>query len=219
MEGQFQSPPIGRDSTADQGVALWPEEFLFGWDRGSARLFLPTLDRLDLGAPVARRITIRGTGIGATVAGSVVAARRRGGPGVAPGIFVGLSDRGFAAAAYLERVARGLPVDFNERDPRWAVSWRVRLRGRRGAFQVTTLDVSETGCAVVWAGPAPALGEAVSLRPPRLFGVGLPASVRWVRPRDGHGQVAGLQFQAGGWTGRRWRAAVLREARRGAAPA
>jgi hypothetical protein len=216
LEGQEQNPSARGDPTCDPGLALWPEEYLHGWDRSSARLFLPTLDRLDLGAPVAWRITIRGTGIGATVTGSVVAARRRGGPGAPPGLFLGLSGRGFTAAAYLERVARGQPVDFNERDPRYTVRWPVRLRGPHGAFQATTLDVSESGCAVVWPGPAPAVGEPVSLRRPTLFAPAVRASVRWARPLDGHHQVAGLQLLAEGWTSRRWRAAVKREAWRGA---
>lgn len=218
MDGRAQTSPRGEEQNGDPGLALWPEEYLHGWNRSGARLFLPVREPVPLGSRISRRIAIRGTGISATITGSVVAARRVGGPGVMPGIFLALSERGLAAAVYLERVARGLPVEWNERDPRFVVTWRVRLRGPAGGFRATTVDVSEQGCAVVWDGPAPRVGEEVAIRP-SLLAPAVPARVCWARPRDGYGQVAGLRIEAEGWPGRRWRGAVRRAAARGAAPA
>jgi len=200
-------------------LALWPEEFLEGWDRAGMRLFLAAPGPLPLETRVAARITIRGTGIAATVTGPVVAARRIGGPGVTPGVFLGISARALGAVHYLERVARGIPVDFNERDPRYAVHWRVALRTGNGGLEGTTLNVSEHGCLVAWPGPPLEPGETVLLRPRTLFGPTLQADVCWAAGRDGAQRTAGLRFTADGLPARRWRSAVQRAVRRGALPA
>jgi hypothetical protein len=103
-------------------LELWPDEFLSGWEPPASRLFLRELADAPLAAKIAIRITIRGTGIGATVAGSVVAARRGTSPSLPAGGYLALSRRAASVARYLEQVALGLPVDYNERDPRYAVA-------------------------------------------------------------------------------------------------
>jgi len=200
-------------------LALWPEEFLEAWDRAGARLFLAALAPLQLETRVAARITIRGTGIGATVTGPVVAARRIGGPGVTPGVFLGISARALGAVHYLEKVARGIPVDFNERDPRYAVHWRVAVRTASGDLEATTLNVSEQGCLVAWPGPTLEVGEVVRLRPRALFGPTVEAAVCWAKGREEAQHMAGLRLTADGMPARRWRAAVQRAVLRGALPA
>jgi hypothetical protein len=215
-----QSPAaVRRPGAHGATVALWPEEYLEAWDRANSRLFIAALAQLPLESKVAARITIRGTGIGATVSGVVVAARRIGGPGVTPGVFVGISSRGMGPSLYLERVARGLPVDFNERDPRYAVQWRVSLRCAGMELEATTLNVSDAGCLVTWPGPPLEVGEPVVLRPRLLFGPTLSAAVCWESGRDGAPRSAGLRLTAEGRAARRWRTAVQRAVLRGALPA
>ncbi len=113
-------------------LELEPEEYLSGWDPQTARLFLPALARARLGARVTIRITIRRTGIGATVSGPVIAVRHAPGPGLPAGGHLALAGRTAGPANYLARVASGLPVDFNERDPRFAVAWGLTLSGAAG---------------------------------------------------------------------------------------
>jgi hypothetical protein len=201
-------PPPRAQEPLGLALQLWPEEFLEGWDPATSRLFVPALAEAPLGTPAAVRITIRGTGIGAAAKGPIVAVRRVGGPGLVPGAYVGLDVRGRSAAEYLERVARGQPVEFNERDPRCAVFWRVLLTRQEGRFVATTLDVSDEGCSVSWFGPALAVDDELRIRPRSLFWPSLPASVCWVRSSAGSGHTAGLHLEGAGRAARKWRTAV-----------
>lgn len=206
----------GGGETVALALQLWPEEFVEGWEPIPSRLFLPALAGSPLGTTAAVRVTIRGTGIAATVTGPVIAARRIGSQTLAPGVFLGLRGRGAAAAAYLEKVARGQPVDFSERDPRYAARWRVALSGSRGRFSATTLNVSEEGCQVTWPGPAVAVGEAIRIRLRTLFGPTLVGSVCWANGPGPQSHTAGLRLRLIGRAGRRWRSAVERAANGGA---
>ncbi len=195
-----------------------PSEFLGGWDPEAQRLFVPALADSRAGAAAAVRIVIRGTGIGATVSGTVVAVRRAGTRRLAPGVFLALQGDGVAAATYLARVARGQPVDFNEREPRYALARRLTITdGAGGRFESTTVNVSESGCCVLWSGPAPAVGERVRLRPgPALLGPVLEATVCWVGGPGRLADSAGLRLDPAGRAGRRWRSLVEDAARSGA---
>lgn len=196
-------------------LQLWPEEYLSGWDPAASRLFLPSLAGEPLGAQVLLRITIRGTGIGATVSGPVIAVRRVQGASLTPGGYLSLRGRAAGAAHYLERVSRGLPVDFNERDPRFAVSWRVTLGGEWGDFPATTQNVSVEGCSLAWRGPAVEVGRRVLVRRHGFLAPRLPARVRWSAV-NGPVASAGLQLEVAGRASQRWRTALDREIRQGA---
>jgi hypothetical protein len=215
-EDQDVSPPSSKGTEVATALHLWPEEFREGWDRPASRLFLPALAAAALGTVATVRITIRGTGIAATVTGPVVAARRIGSSALVPGVFLSLEGRGFSAADYLERVSRGQPVDFNERDPRYAVSWRVALSDDRGRFWATTVNVSQEGCLVTWPGPVLSVGSALRLKTRSLFGPTLTASVCWAGGPGAHRNSAGLRLRIDGRAGRRWRSAVERAAQSGA---
>jgi hypothetical protein len=195
-------------------LQLWPEEYLSGWDPAASRLFLPSLACEPLGSRVSLRITIRGTGIGATVAGPVVAVRRVPGATLTPGAYLSLRGRHAGAGRYLERVARGLPVEFNERDPRFAVAWSVTLAGEWGQYPATTENVSGEGCSLTWRGPALEVGRPVLVRRHSLFAPRLPARVCWSAVSGGVSS-AGLKLEAGRGADR-WRSALDREVRRGA---
>jgi len=198
-------------------LQLWPEEYLEGWEPADSRLFLPLLAAVPLGTQVVLRIAIRGTGIGATISGPVIAVRRVQGASLTPGAYLLLRGRAAGAGRYLERVARGLPVDFNERDPRFAVSWDLTLAGEWGRYLATTENVSSGGCSLHWRGPAVEVGRKVLLRRPGLFAPRLPARVRWSAIGGGVSS-AGLQLEAGGRSAERWRTALDREVKRGAQP-
>jgi len=196
-------------------VQLWPEEYLSGWEPASSRLFLPSLAAVPLGKQVLLRIAIRGTGIGATVSGPVVAVRRAEGASLTAGGYLALRGRAAGAGRYLERVARGLPVDFNERDPRFAISWNVTLAGEWGRYLATTENVSSEGCSLSWRGPAVEVGRRVLVKRPGLFAPRLPARVCWAAVAGGVAS-AGLQLSPAARGVERWRSALHREVKRGA---
>lgn len=197
------------------GLQLWPEEFLSGWEPEASRLFLPALSALELGTQVMLRISIRGTGIGATVSGPVIAVRRAQGASLTPGAYLSLRGRAAGAGRYLERVARGLPVEFNERDPRFAVSWDVTLAGEWGRYPATTENVSSEGCALTWRGPAVEVGLRVMVERPGFLAPRVLARVCW-SSISGPVSSAGLRLEPAGRAGRRWQSALVREVKRGA---
>ncbi len=208
--------PAMANETPATILNLWPEEYLEGWDPRATRLFLPALAETPLGTHAAVRITIRGTGIAATVTGPIVAARRIGSSALVPGVVLGVEGRGAAAAAYLERVARGQPVDWNERDPRYAVAWRLLITGDRGRFWATTIDVSREGCSLTWPGPTLSVGEEIRIRTRALLAPNLTASVCWAGEPERAARSAGLRLLVDGRAGRRWRSAVEHAALSGA---
>jgi hypothetical protein len=196
-------------------LEVGPEEFLSGWEPSTSRLFLAGLVRAPLGARVAVRVTIRGTGIGATVVGPVIAVRHVAGAALPSGSYLEFPGRTAGAAHYLARVARGLPVEFNERDPRYAVSWGVTLEGDPGQFPALTENVSSEGCSLSWRGLALAVGCRVTIRRRRLLAPALPAQVCWTAT-DGELAAAGLHLEVAGRAVQSWRSALAREVRLGA---
>lgn len=193
-----------------------PGEYLEGWAPDASRLFVPALADARAGAPAAIRIVIRGTGIGATVTGTVVAVRRAGSRALVPGIFLALEGGGVAAASYLARVARGRPVDFNEREPRYAFERRLTVTRRAtGRFESTTVNVSESGCCIRLSGSGPEVGETLRIRS-GVLGPALEATVCWVGGPGALADSAGLRLRPSGRAGRRWRSLVEEAARSGA---
>lgn len=195
-----------------------PGAYLEGWDPEAARLFVPALADCRAGAVAAVRITVRGTGIAATVTGTVSAVRRSGSAALAPGVFLSLDGGGAAAATFLARVARGLPVEFNDREPRYAFESRLTI-GRRagGRFESTTVNVSDSGCCVRWSGPPPEVEETLWIRSgPAVLGSTLDATVRWVGGPGVLAGAAGLRLRLAGRSWRTWRALVEAAARSGA---
>jgi hypothetical protein len=195
-----------------------PGEYLDGWDPEASKLFVPALSDARAGALAAVRIAIRGTGIAATVTGTVVAVRRAGSRALAPGVFLALQGDGAAAARYLARVARGRPVDFNEREPRYAFECRITItHPAAGRFESTTVNVSESGCCVRWDGPHPAVGETVRLRSGlAVLGPVLDATVCWFGGPGALADSAGLRLHPTGRAGRLWRSLVEEAVRSGA---
>ncbi len=199
-------------------IDLPAQEFLDGWDPSLERLFVPALGEARAGAPAAVRITIRRTGISATIMGRVAAVRRAGSRSLPAGAWLALGSDGAAAARYLALVAQGRPVEWNEREPRYAVERAVTV-AREGAhrFDSTTVNVSASGCCVLWRGPAPALGETLRIRAGRTFLAPMAeATVRWAAMAGLRGEAAGLELHAVGRAARTWLSLVEQAARSGA---
>jgi hypothetical protein len=151
------------------------------------------------------------------VAGPVVGVRHVASASLPPGAYLGLPGRAAGAAHYLVRVAKGLPVDFNERDPRYAVAWGLTLEGGPERFPALTENVSSEGCALSWRGEALPVGCRVAVRRRRLLAAVLEAQVCW-SAADGGIASAGLHLEAAGRAVRGWRSALAREAAQGASP-
>jgi hypothetical protein len=122
------------------------------------------------------------------------------------------------AAAFLAMSARGEPVTFKDRVPRYAVERPLRIEHRQVAMDVVSLNVSEGGCAVRWVNQLPGVGEMVSIR----IGSGFLAPtaravVCWTQPGAGGVERSiGLRLIIEGRAARIWRSLVTEIARSGA---
>lgn len=200
-------------------VNLSPAQFLAAWTAPQGKLFLPVLSDARGGDHVAARIGILGQGIRATVFGAVALVRRVGRPSLPPGIELVLDRMSLAGARFLAQAARGEPIEFREREPRYAAARPLRVRRDRGEGQEpSTTNVSAGGCALAWPAPLPAVGEVLSVRLRR--GVLAPtarAVVCWTAPGAPLERAVGLRLVADGRAARAWKA-MAEEARRAGAP-
>ena len=195
---------------------LAPAQYLAGWSPESGKLFLPVLSEARGGDEVAARVGILGQGIRATVFGAVALVRRVGRPSLPPGVELALDATSLPAARFLALAARGEPIEFREREPRYVVTRPLRVRGERGEERsATTLNVSQGGGALAWAGPLPGVGEVLAVK----LGDGLLAPtaravVCWAAGAPPQGAV-GLRLVGEGRAARAWRAMAEDAARSG----
>jgi hypothetical protein len=208
-------------------VNLEPGQFLAGRRNEGRALFLPVLSDARVGEEVAVRIGIFGQTIRATVVGKVAAVRRVGRPTLPPGVELHLDPGSMAAVAFLAMAARGEPVTFRQRSPRFAVERPMVVSSAGRQIETTTINVSEGGCAVRWQGPLPVVGDVVDL----VLGGGLFKSrartvVCWTQAAGDlavglevvpkAGASLGLKLVTAGRAARAWRALVAEVARSGA---
>jgi hypothetical protein len=197
--------------------SLEATQFLAGWREKSGTLFVPTLSEARVGDEVAIRIGIQGHAIRATLFGKVALVRRVGRPALLPGVELHLEKHSLAAAGFLAMAARGEPVTFKERAPRWGASRTLHVAHGAAALDVTTLNVSEGGCAVAWPGQLPLVGDEISIRlGETFFTPKLRAIVCWNQPGVEGEKAVGLKVVSSGRGGRAWRALVDGVARSGA---
>lgn len=197
-------------------VNLEPAQFLSGWREETGSLFLPTLSDSRVGQEVAVRIGIFGQTIRATLFGKVSVVRRVGRPSLPPGVELALDKMSVPAAHFLAMAARGEPVTFRERAPRYAAQ-RVLALVRPGgaAVSATTINVSDGGFSVAWPGELPQVGDVMALRlGSGLFGAVARAVVCWTA--DGKPPSAGFGVVSVGRAGRVWRKVVAEVAGTGA---
>jgi hypothetical protein len=113
--------------------------------------------------------------------------------------------------------ARGEPVIFRERTSRFTIEQTLAVEHGGARFEVTTLNVSEGGCAVRWPGQLPLVGDVVGIRlGDRIFSPKARAVVCWNQPGGEVERSVGLRLVSEGRAARAWRALVERAARTGA---
>jgi hypothetical protein len=196
---------------------LEASQFLAGWREKSGTLFVPTLSECRLGDEVAIRLGIHGHPIRATLFGKVSLVRRVGRPALLPGVELHLEKQSRAAAAFLAMAARGVPVSFKERAPRWVARREIHVTHGGIPLEVTTLNVSEGGCAVAWPGHRPLVGDEVSVRVKEgFFAPSFRAIVCWDQSGGEGEKSVGLKVVAPGRGGRSWRSFVAEISRSGA---
>jgi hypothetical protein len=192
-------------------------QFLAGWRPEGRSIFLPTLSEARVGDAAAVRVGIFGQAIRATVFGKVSAVRRVGRPALPPGVELLLDPASVPAVGFLAMAARGEPVTFRERSPRFNVERGLIAVHAKVEVHVTTINVSEGGCALRWAGTLPLVGDVVRLElGSGFFSPSARAVVCWNLPGEGRDQAVGLRVIAEGRAGRAWHGLVAQIARSGA---
>jgi Tfp pilus assembly protein PilZ len=197
--------------------SLDPAQFLAGWREQAGTVFVPTLSESRVGDEVAIRIGLHGHDIRATLFGKIALVRRVGRPALPPGAEIHLESHSRAAARFLAMAARGEPVSFRERAPRWSVRRRLRVEHRGTALELTTVNVSESGCALEWSGELPPVGDEIVVRLAEgLFGSSVRGVVCWSEPGGAAKRTVGVRLVSAGRGGRHWRALVAAAASAGA---
>jgi hypothetical protein len=199
-------------------VNLDPAQFLSSYREAAGSLFVPALSDARIGEAVAVRIGIHGQAIRATLFGKISGVRRVGRPALLPGVEVQLDRGSLAAAGFLAMAARGEPVTFRERAPRYSAERTVVVVVGGAEIEASTLNLSEGGCSLRWPGGAiPAVGEVVGLRVPGgLFPPTGRAVVCWTQAAGPVEPSLGLRLVSEGRSARAWRAFVAEVARSGA---
>ncbi len=193
-------PPAAGVTVVD--VPLSPDEFVAAWRPESRRLLLPMQVPPKLQQRVAARLTLLGPGVAATITGRVVSASRHG---ALHRVELAPDDARVAAVERLVAVARGEPVRYQKRMPRFLATVPVVIYGPAGPTFMTTFSVSENGCGVAWSGPVPVpqVGAPIDVR----LGAGTKAAafrsvVCWTA-QAGRSATVGVRFLAGAkvaWT-------------------
>ncbi len=191
-------------------------QYLAGWRPEGGSLFLPALSDSRVGDEVAVRVGIYGQSIRATLFGKVSLVRRVGRPALPPGVELALDKASLSAAGFLASAARGEPVSFRERAPRFAAERPVEVEHGGARFATTTLNVSDGGCALRWPGQLPLVGDVVGLRfSSGLFAPTARAVVCWNQPGGEAERSVGLRIVSEGRAARAWRAVVAEAQRDG----
>jgi Tfp pilus assembly protein PilZ len=198
-------------------VNLDAAQYLAGYRPEASALFLPALSESRVGDEVAVRVGIYGQAIRATLFGKISLVRRVGRPALPPGVELHLDRHSVAAASFLAMAARGEPVSFQERLPRFAHAQRLALEHAGAAVDAVTVNVSDGGCAVHWPAQLPLVGDVVTIRiGDGIFAPKARAIVCWNLPGGSVERSVGLRLVSEGRAGRAWRALVAKVARSGA---
>jgi Tfp pilus assembly protein PilZ len=191
--------------------------YLAGYRPEARTIFLPALSESRVGHDVAVRVGILGQPIRATLFGRISLVRRVGRPALPPGVELQLDAPSVAAAGFLAMAARGEPVSFKDRLPRYSHGIALAVEHGGAIVDATTLNVSEGGCAVRWPGQLPLVGDVVAVRLGRgLFAPTARAIVCWNQPGGPVERSVGLRVVLEGRGGRAWRALVEKVAASGA---
>lgn len=198
-------------------VNLDPPQYLAGWRPETGVIFLPALSESRVGDEVAVRVGIYGQPIRATLFGKVALVRRVGRPALPPGVELNLDRGSLPAAGFLAMAARGEPLNFRERSPRFTAERPLVVGAGEALVETTTLNLSEGGCAVRWVGPLPLVGDVLTVRlGGGLFAPSANAVVCWNQPGGAAERSIGLRVIGAGRAAKAWRAIIADVARSGA---
>lgn len=196
-------------------LILEPGQLLASWREKTGTLFLPALSESRVGDEVAIRLGIYGHTIRATLFGKVALVRRVGRPALPPGIDLQLEKNSLAAAGFLAAAARGEPVSFRERPPRFVCEHPLVIERAGVVRRVVTANIAEGGAAVHWPGPLPLVGDELLIKvKDGFFTRGLAAIVCWNQPGGDDERMVGLKVNADGRGGRAWHRLVESVSRR-----
>ena len=208
---------IGARTLRSVALNLEAGQYLAGWRPDASALFLPALSDSRVGDEVAVRIGIFGQSIRATVFGSIGLVRRMGRPSLPPGVELSLDKMSVPAARFLAAAAKGEKLTFRERAPRYVIGRRLIVSRDGSELQAQTLNVSEDGCALLWTGPLPMVGELVGLKlGDGFFAASGRAVVCWNAIGGAVPRAVGVRIEPGGRASKAWRAIAAEAARAGA---
>lgn len=178
-------------------TTLAPADWTSAHPTRSPRLTIPVTAAIASSLPargrVAVHVTLRGFPGEVMLTGTIAAVQT----GARPAVELIADPESSRRLTALDGAAGGPPPPASDRKERFAARLPVAVSnaGEVGAGRyMTTLDVSEGGCALRWSGQAPAAGEPLRLR----IGAGrtsveVGAEVRWSSAAP-HGTVVGLRF-------------------------
>jgi len=204
--------PVSTTGLARIAIALRPEELIAAWRPDAGSILLTLAEPLRLQQRVVARITVVGLGVAATVTGRVVSSSRHGDH---HRVELAPDELRHLALQKLVAIARGEPVDYQNRSPRFLAALPAVVQGPLGTHYRTTFSVSVQGCGLAWSGPVPKVGEPLEVR----VGAGSRAAsfrsvVCWTS-EAGRSPAVGVKFLAG--PQRVW-ASVLAEVEGSGAP-
>jgi hypothetical protein len=127
---------------------------------------------MRLNEVVAVRLELVGTGVRATLVGTIRGASQDEGR---PSVELALDPDSQGAIRFLDAAAKGEPVTFHERSTRYLTRLPVVVDWGGGEYFTFASSVSIGGCAVRWPGPLPTVGQGIGLR------VGAGPRATWLR--------------------------------------
>jgi hypothetical protein len=169
-------------------IRLESLEWIGAWKPEAHRLTVKAPSAPRLNDKVAVRVQLAKPSVRATVVGKVISAHRQD---AHHNVELAVEAESLDAAGMLLAVAKGEPVTFPERLPRYLVKLPVRTSRGGASFYLTTLDVSSNGCSLRWPGSLPTPGEAVNLRFSGSRSIDMRAVVCWRKPAR---SMVGLRF-------------------------
>jgi hypothetical protein len=205
-------PALSNIGALTLDLALRPYELMAAWKPAARKLVLVVQAPVRVHQSVQARISVLGTGVGATIVG------RAAGANPHPfGVELELEPDALRLQTLegLVEVAAGARAAYRERAPRWLAEIPALVMRTHARVRMSTFALSENGCGLVWSGPMPTVGSPLEvLLGPDDRVAGFCAEVCWTSP-PGRPSTLGLRFVAGDRAA--W-AQILDDARRAGAP-
>jgi hypothetical protein len=142
-------------------IQLHSGEWLGSWRQATSRLLLRVPECPRLGLRVSLRIQFDDQPVSATVTGTAVGVESLGND---CRIELAPDPDGLRAIRLLSAAARGEPIRFLERAPRYQAKVPVFVLWNGERFLTSTVSISDGGCALRWNGQTPTIGQRMDLR-------------------------------------------------------